>query len=188
MFDTREGWLTEGVKIMDAEIFNGHASGDIPFRICFSWPGGRGKKKGVMGQCWKPDSSADKTTEMFVSPNVSNPVDVLDTACHENVHRLVGVDCGHRGKFRTVALAIGLEGKMPSASAGTELRQKLANIAERLGPLPHAALSSDGRTKKQSTRMLKVECPDWGNIARQSAQAAIIGLICGGCNIPMTLV
>jgi ribosomal protein S27E len=188
MFNTREGWMTEGVNIIDAEIFDGHLNGAIPFRVCLSWPGGRGKKNGVLGQCWSPTSSADEVTEMFVSPSVADPVEVLDILVHENVHRVAGVKCGHRGKFRTLALAVGLEGKMPSSSAGAELKAKLANVAERLGPFPHATLSSEGRSKKQSTRLLKVECPDCGNIARQSAQAAIIGLICGGCNVPMTLV
>ena len=192
---TREEWLTEAVVIIDRDIFapylNGKYSGesdwpDTPCRVSCSWPGGHGKKKGVAGQCWSPSNSADRTTEIFICPDEDQCVNVLDTLVHENVHRWAGVACGHKGEFRKMALAVGLTGKMTSTVAGEELHTRLCGIAIELGDYPHAKLVASDR-KKQTTRMLKVVC-DCGNVARQSQTAySEFGLICGCCEITMTL-
>ncbi len=192
---TREEWLTEAVVIIDRDIFAPYLNKkyaaesdwpDTPYRVSCSWPGGAGKKKGVAGQCWPPSSSADQTTEIFICPDEDQPVNVLDTLVHENVHRWAGTECGHKGEFRKMALAVGLTGKMTSTVAGEELHTKLRGIAIELGDYPHAKLTARDR-KKQSTRMLKIVC-DCGNVARQSQTAyAEFGLICGCCETKMTL-
>ena len=183
-FTTREQWLTCAVEIIDSEIFP-EITEEIPFRVSCSWPGGHGKKKGVAGQCWNPKMSADNVTEMFISPEESNEVEVLDTLVHENVHRHVGTECGHRGAFRKLALKVGLTGKMTSTVAGPGLREKLVDLAERVGEYPHARLTP-GQGKKQTTRMIKMQCPQCENIARQSRAAFVeFGLICGGCEVKM---
>jgi hypothetical protein len=192
---TREEWLTEAVVIIDRDIFSPYLNKkyaaesdwpDTPCRVSCSWPGGAGKKKGVAGQCWSPNNSADQTTEIFICPDEDQPVNVLDTLVHENVHRWAGVECGHKGEFRKMALAVGLTGKMTSTVAGEELHTKLCGIAIELGDYPHAKLVAGDR-KKQTTRMLKVVC-DCGNVARQSQTAYTeFGLICGCCETKMTL-
>ena len=207
---TREEWLTEAVEVIDRDIFwpylekkygtelerkwrrgggepdESNTIPDRPFRVSCSWAGGPGKKKGVAGQCWSPSNSADQTTEIFICPDEDQCVTVLDTLVHENVHRWAGTKCGHKGEFRKMALAIGLEGKMTSTFAGKELHAKLAGIAIDLGDYPHAKLTP-GNQKKQSTRMLKVVC-NCGNVARQSQTAySEFGLICGLCEEQMTI-
>jgi len=62
---------------------------------------------------------------MFISPVLADPVKVLDVVVHENVHRIVGIKCGHKGAFKRLAESIGLTGKMTSTIAGPELEQKL---------------------------------------------------------------
>ena len=192
---TREEWLTQAVVIIDRDIFSPYLNKkyaaesdwpDTPCRVSCSWPGGAGKKKGVAGQCWSPSNSADQTTEIFICPDEDQPVNVLDTLVHENVHRWAGVTCGHKGEFRKMALAGGLEGKMTSTFAGEELHARLCSIAIELGDYPHAKLTAGDR-KKQTTRMLKIVC-DCGNVARQSQTAYTeFGLICGCCETKMTL-
>ena len=186
---TREEWLTEAVLLLDAQVFAPVMEGVIPdlqYRVSCSFPGGPGKKKGVVGQCWNPSASADSTTEIYISPVEDNPVEVLDTLVHENVHRIVGCKHGHKAPFKRLALKVGLEGKMTSTHAGETLRETLTELAEVLGTYPHAKVTPGEGKKKQSTRMLKIVCPECDNVARQArGPYATFGLICGACEVPM---
>jgi len=186
---TREEWLTEAVLILDAQVFAPVMDGvipDLPYRVSCSFPGGPGKKKGVVGQCWNPSASGDGTTEIFISPVEDRAVEVLDTLVHENVHRIVGNKHGHKAPFKRLALKVGLEGKMTSTHAGETLREKLAELAEELGTYPHAKIIPGEGKKKQSTRLLKVVCTECDNVARQALTPfKMFGLICGGCEVPM---
>ena len=190
-YETREEWLKEAVLMIDAQVFAPVMDGvipDLPYRVSCSFPGGPGKKKGVVGQCWSPSSSGDRTTEIFISPVEDRAVEVLDTLVHENVHRIVGNKHGHKAPFKRLALKVGLEGKMPSTHAGEALREKLTELAEELGTYPHAKVTPGEGTKKQSTRMLKITCPACDNVARQArTQFATFGLICGACHIDMKI-
>ena len=187
MIKNREGWLTNAVHMIDGTIFK-DSDTSSKFRISCSWPGGKGRKKTTVGQCWGATNSAGGIVEMFISPVLADPVAVLDVVVHENVHRIVGVKCGHRGAFKRLAESIGLTGKMTSTVAGPELEQKLREMAVLLGPYTHDVLrDKETTTKKQGTRMLKFTCPSCPNIARQSREAAIIGLICAGCMEPLEL-
>ena len=177
--------------MIDAQVFAPVMDGvipDLPYRVSCSFPGGPGKKKGVVGQCWSPSSSGDRTTEIFISPVEDRAVEVLDTLVHENVHRIVGNKHGHKAPFKRLALKVGLEGKMTSTHAGEALREKLTELAEELGTYPHAKVTPGEGTKKQSTRMLKITCPACDNVARQArTQFATFGLICGACHIDMKI-
>ena len=190
-YETREEWLKEAVLMIDAQVFAPVMDGvipDLPYRVSCSFPGGPGKKKGVVGQCWSPSSSGDRTTEIFISPVEDRAVEVLDTLVHENVHRIVGNKPGHKAPFKRLALKVGLEGKMTSTHAGEALREKLTELAEELGTYPHAKVTPGEGTKKQSTRMLKITCPACDNVARQArTQFATFGLICGACHIDMKI-
>jgi len=156
---TREEWLTEAVLLLDAQVFAPVMEGVIPdlqFRVSCSFPGGPGKKKGVVGQCWNPSASADSTTEIYISPVEDNPVEVLDTLVHENVHRIVGCKHGHKAPFKRLAVKVGLEGKMTSTHAGEALRETLTGLAETLGTYPHAKVTPGEGKKKQSTRVKRL--------------------------------
>jgi hypothetical protein len=117
--------------------------------------------------------SDGSTYQIFITPLLHEPVQgdgsgVLPTLAHELIHA-VAYKAGHKGEFKRVALAIGLEGKMTATLAGSELCEKLAEIAKQLGPYPHAALSATTRRKVQSTRMIKVmakHCTECEYVAR----------------------
>lgn len=76
---------------------------------------------------------------------------MLDILLHELIHAAVGTEEGHRGEFKRVALALGLQGKMTAtiAEPGTELHGKLSRIARELGPYPHKALNKNTGTEKR---------------------------------------
>src|SRR5438132_1289084 len=87
----------------------------------------------------------------------------------------VGTQYGHREPFRFMALKLGLVGPMRSTRPGTLLTERLNNLSEQLGTYPHATLNARDR-KKQSTRLLRCECPACGYIARITQKWLAIGL------------
>src|SRR5574343_787851 len=187
---TREAWL---VRLANAlrPLFESHGA-TIPDRIRFScsWTrGGRGKAaKARIGECWYPESSADQTTEIFVSPAIDNPLTVASILSHELVHACLGPGHGHGPEFKRLAVAIGLVGKMTATAAGPELAAHLATLCQAIGPYPHAELREGptaDRPKKQGTRMLKVECPSCGYTVRTTAKWLSVGLPTCPCGCEM---
>jgi hypothetical protein len=162
-FQTREEWLVEGVKAL-APIFAQEGETLPAVKVSVGWPGGRGRKNAVIGQCWHKDASSDGVAQIFVSPVLDDASRVLDVLAHELVHSVDENASGHRGRFAKIAKAIGLEGKMTATVAGEGLKDCLDKIAADLGDYPHAALINPGAgadgPKKQGTRMLKVECAE----------------------------
>ena len=157
---TREEWLLKAVNLL-APYFKRTTSLDVPdVRVSVGWPGG-GSRRTRIGECWSGSCATDGLAQIFISPVLHEPVKVLGTLAHELVHATVGTKHGHKGEFRKVAKAIGLTGKMTATTVGDDLLPVLEGIAETLGEYPHAALSlTDAGRKKQTTRMLKVWCPN----------------------------
>lgn len=181
----REDWLNAATTEMKPWFVAEAAPLPETLRVSCGWPsrGGQSAKKRSIGQCWNPIASADGTTEVFISPVLADAVRVLDVLVHELVHAAVGVDKGHKGPFRKLAKALGLEGKMTETNAGPELTERLNVLAEKLGPYPHASLDAKLGLKKQGTRMLKASCPDCGYTVRLTAKWADYGMptcVCGG--------
>jgi hypothetical protein len=90
-----------------------------------------------------------------------------------------------REGFRGKATAIGLVGKMTATTVGEELLPKLTAIAERLGDYPHSVLKPSGKEKVQTTRMLKLECPEDGYIVRTTAKWLDVGYPSCPCGTEM---
>lgn len=163
---TREAWhgrvYTTGLK----PIFE-RAGFTMPERIRFScgWPpGSRGGKKITLGVCFFKEASADHSVEIFTSPLIADSLMVAGILAHELCHAALGKP-GHGADFKAIANAIGLEGPMKEALPGVTLQAKIREIVESIGPYPHAELGTgEGKAAdkpdKQTTRMLKVVCPD----------------------------
>jgi hypothetical protein len=168
----REVWLAKAVSELQKHVFGPQGS-TIPKnqRVACGWPsvGALATSKRRIGEAWSSVASGDKHFEIFISPYLSKPLDVLATLAHECIHTAVGLECGHKGKFAKLAKAIGLEGKMTATHAGDALKATLAKIEKRLGKYPHASLvgMTNGR-KKQGTRMVKAECGSCGYVVRTS--------------------
>ena len=162
MHTTRESWLTEAIDNILPWVLAG-ADVETPTRVRVSvgWPGGKGKKGNTIGQCWHKSASSDDTWEIFVSPKLDDTVQILGVLTHELCHVADQNESGHRGRFKTLATAVGLTGKMTETTAGEELTERLTRLSEALGPFPHAALAeavgSGSTTHKQVTRMLKLQ-------------------------------
>lgn len=158
---TREQWLEAAVNLLTKKLFE-PAEFTVPaVRVSVGWPGGRGKKKGVVGQCFASVTAADKVAQIFVSPVSGDPVTVLATVAHELVHAIDDCKSGHKGDFIKIARKIGFEHAWTSSdNRSQDLSDKLETYAEKLGEYPHAVIRLEERPTVQKTYMLKVMCPE----------------------------
>lgn len=165
---TREAWLEAAVAEMRPWL--AEAGAPLPKRILVSigFPSRNGlaSRNQRIGECWLGTSQGG-VPHVFVTPLEGDPLRVLDILLHELVHA-AGIS-GHGKDFKRVAVALGLEGKMTATVAGEELRERLAEMAERLGPYPHRKLEADSlQMKKQGTRMHKAACSECGCVIRMT--------------------
>lgn len=155
----REDWLQRAVYHLSELLTEVPEVESVPeVRVSVGWPGGRGRKSTTIGQCWATKTASDGVPQVFVSPVLSDGLRVLDVLLHELVHAWDDCKSGHRGPFRRVARAVGLEGRMTATTASESLVGRLEGILELLGDYPHAALVPSAKPTTQTTRMLKAEC------------------------------
>ena len=165
--ENREGWLIGAVEAM-THWYEAAGHQVPPVRVSVGWPGGRGPKKTVRGQCWAPLAAEDGIPQIFISPTQADTVTTLAVLLHEMAHAIDSCESGHRGNFITVARAVGFKSKWTSSDYRTEeLQAQLEELAEQLGDFPSAAIGGGGGSegagsgaKKQTTRQLKAECPE----------------------------
>lgn len=168
--DTRESWLRSATDMLRAyfDECGFQIPDNIRFSIGFPSTGRNGKR---VGELWHPAASADGSFELFIRADMADPVEVLGVLVHELAHSVLPPDAGHGKLYKAAAVKLGLTGPMRHALPGALLRVKLVEIANGLGPLPHARLSlemgRDGkgpadRPKKQKARLLKACCTDEG--------------------------
>jgi formylmethanofuran dehydrogenase subunit E len=100
-------------------------------------------------------------------------VRVLDVLLHELIHAIMPGQ-GHRRGFSQLAAKMGLVKPWTATTAGPELHARLTKMAKRLGEFEHSPVS-DATRKKQTTRMLKVECPKCGYLVRTTRKMLDVG-------------
>lgn len=166
---TREAWLVEGLKLLTPVFTENGFKVPTKVRVSCGFPSKNafGARRQRIGECWSDSASKGKIFEIFISPVLSDPAKVLDVLAHEMVHATVGIACGHKGAFKSTALAIGLQGKMTQATAGPELLKRIEKVSKELGAFPHDELSqmTNGQ-KKEGCRQLKATCPGCGYVIR----------------------
>src|SRR5690606_21063153 len=115
-----------------------------------------------------PSASEDGVPHIFISPLLDDPLDVLSTLLHEVIHAMTPGE-GHKGGFVEIAKKVGFTSPWTSTPMGDDLHPRLDKIASRLGDYPHSKLNpAESPVKKQTTRMLKVECPESGYLVRMT--------------------
>lgn len=181
----REAWLVAAIDEL-RPLFDAIDAPAYPekLRVSCGWPKGGGRK--AIGQCFPSGWSKDGFVEMFISPELDDPLEVLATLVHELIHALDNCESKHRGFFRKTAIAIGLEGKMTATVAGEALLHKLNDVLARLGTYPHSQLRKE-LIKKQGTRMVLVKCPKCGWQCRTTKKHIDVGVptcFCGTKLVP----
>lgn len=167
VFQTREQYLTEAAAlILDDLIMPAVESSpfDYPrpnFRISVGFPKhSRGGK--AIAVCFNVEASSDGVNEIFINPEIDEPIRVMDCIAHELIHAVDNLKSGHRNFFARIARKIGLEGPFTATHAGDQLRRSLEEYSALLGDFPHHKMNIDKGHKKAATRMIKVECSDCG--------------------------
>ena len=147
---TREAWLEAAVRQL-VPIF-AKAGYTIPSCRVSCGFASTGVRSGHIGQCWSTRSSKDGINQIFVSPALEDSVEVLDTLFHELVHAVDDCQHKHGKEFKKIAIKLGMVGPMRSAGAGPALKERLKEVASRLGPYPHAGLSVPKKVAARSPR------------------------------------
>lgn len=164
---TREEWLNSAAEALNGMI--AEKTELTPAKkvlVSAGWPRrDRGGK--VIGQCYAKSQSDHSTHHIFISPMLGTAHEVLPTLLHELIHAADDCQSKHVKEFRKAWKALGFEGKPTQSEAGPELRKELKSLAGELGKYPHKRLAPLN-VKKQSTRMLKVECSGCGCVARMT--------------------
>ena len=179
-YDTREAWMLAAVAVLTPDIAAAGATVP-PVRISIGFPGGRGSA-GALGQCWMPESVTDGVATIFVAPTQVEAIEIVETIAHELCHAVGNWD--HRAGFHKIAHALGFVGNVKTKSnpkVSPALYVRAAAIVAELGTFPHGAIiegvGPNGTARKvQTTRMLKVECPEDGYSVRTTAKFLSIGL------------
>jgi hypothetical protein len=193
----REGWLTEVAKLVEPVILDTGIVDDLPgYRVACGFPSkhATARSRRRVGECWRGEASTDGRFEVFVSPLIADPVEVAGILVHELAHVADRNENGHKGRFVRLARALALEGKPTATTVGDRFRDMFRETIEAVGDYPHAAMVVAANQKKQSTRLLKVECLDCLNegdpyIVRMSRTAIEKGLpICPLHGLPMEAV
>tara|TARA_R110000796_G_scaffold52972_1_gene124632 strand:+ start:437 stop:1114 length:678 start_codon:yes stop_codon:yes gene_type:complete len=158
---TREVWLNMSTDKLNDKVFK-QAGYEVPTdrKVSCGFPasGGRsGSKNMTVGTCHNRASSKANVNEIYISPTQADSLEVLGILAHELIHAIDDCKNGHKGLFRTIAVDIGLEGKMTATTTGEKLLEVLKEIVAELGEYPHAEVST-GNKKKQGTRNIKVAC------------------------------
>jgi hypothetical protein len=180
---TREEWLLLAVEKMRPDFVA--AGREVPtVRISIGWPGGRTARMDALGQCWGPGAVADGVPAIFITPSQDDPVQVLATTRHEMVH--AAGEMHHKAGFRKLAAQVGFDprpGKDGTSSTfrTPALQTALEALYADLGPFPHASvkkglLGGGGGPKVQTTRMLKLVCPEDEYTVRTTAKWIAVGL------------
>lgn len=165
----REDWLAQAIVSLRSGLFleAGYQVPDAVRASCgFPSQKGTARKNRRIGECWPPEASQDAVAEIWISPVLASAAEVLPVLIHEVVHATVGCVHGHKGPFRKCMTAVGLEGKPTSTHAGERAIAWGAEFERLNGAYPAGPLTVHGPKQKQSTRLVKCECPDCGYIAR----------------------
>lgn len=177
---TREEWL-RALTAKLAPIFQ-EVGKPLPdkLRVSVGWPckkalaSGKGR---ILGQCFATECSADKHTEIFVSPVIGKAMDAAGVLAHELVHAAVGTKAAHRKPFIDCGRAIGLEGKPTQMLPSKELKTKLAAMIDQVGPFPHATLDLTKLTKtKGRKKWIKIVCPSCDYACKTTQKWLDVGL------------
>jgi hypothetical protein len=140
-----------------------HVSVGFPSRCALA------RRKQRIGECWHPKCSTSGHSQIFITPLLADGVRVAGVLVHELIHAVLP-EAGHRGPFVKAMRALGLEGKPTATTESPALVERLNALVEQAGPYPHAALTAISKDKKQTTRLLRVQCEDCGYTARVTRQ------------------
>jgi hypothetical protein len=177
-FDTREAWLSAAAEAL-RPTFMIRAGALIPtVRVGV---GSLGRNVVIAGVCFKPESAEDGVAQVYINPILGDAVEVLACLSHELIHVAIWEDA-HGSKFKKIFRAMGHDGSALGIGTTDDYAKELSELADELGDYPHSKIKTEkvitptgrektrvvGAPKTQTTRMLKIQCPECSMISRTS--------------------
>lgn len=139
---TRESWLEAAIDVFRDQFKD--AGYPIPKKVHvsvgFSY-GARSESKKIMGVTYSRHMSKDGVPHVFVSPELGDTFDVLETLLHELVHVADDCESGHRGRFVDIAKSVGLTRPWTYTPSTPAVQAELLVLAAELGEYPHGVLT-----------------------------------------------
>ena len=80
----REAWLEDAVRHLEP-VFSKAGYAIPPVRVSCGFPASSSPRT-TLGQCWPRERSGGGVNEIFISPKLDEPVQLLDTLVHELCH------------------------------------------------------------------------------------------------------
>lgn len=156
---SRESWLQSAVEALTPRFAKaGFAM--PPVKVSCGWPSSSNPRK-TLGQCFPRALSGEGVNEIFISPKLEDPIEVLDTLVHELCHAVDDCFSGHGADFKDIATCVGLEGPARTAHASEELTVHLMTISSALGAYPHKSIVLPAPQKGATTHN-KAKCAECG--------------------------
>ena len=173
----RETWLTQATREITRTIFKpeGYEVPEVRVSVGFPSRGALSARQRTIGQCWYGTHTGDDVPQIFISPVLDQDVEVLETLTHEILHAALPSGTKHGAGFAKAMKEIGLDGKPTATHAGADLAETLKKVSAKVGNFPHARIDPGTQGKKQTTRLIKAECPECGYVVRVTNKWLEIG-------------
>src|ERR1035438_2833035 len=157
----REDWLMQAAEGL-AKLFVARKQFPNPYRVTCGWPchAALSLRRRTLGECHSDKSSADGVREIFISPAISDTVEVAGVLCHELIHACLHPKVGHVGEFVRACKVLGMAGKPRSAMPGKELALKIRGVTDLLGEYPHKPLQPKPKPVKPSPKLVRLFCTE----------------------------
>ena len=138
--NNREQWLITTADILASTILLpainelGEQVEPLNYQVSI----GHTMSKKSIGECWvKQQSSDGLTSNIFIAPHCNESIRILDILLHEMIHAADDCASGHKNFFARTARKVGLAGKFTATYAGDALKEKLLDIVDAVGDIPH---------------------------------------------------
>lgn len=138
------------------------------------------KRTGAIGECHSNNVLGERVVEIFVSPVLDKPIEVIEVLIHELCHALTNSK-KHAMGFQKYADALGLvplgSGKnaYKNTKGGANFLGMWNAVIESLGDYPHTKIDLVAH-KTQGTRMLQAKCPTCDYSIRTTRKWVDLGL------------
>ncbi len=124
-------------------------------KVSTGWPSSKAfsSKSRALGECWHHETLKQDASHIFISPYLSDSVEVLATLIHEIGHAILPAEAKHKAPFKRYMTAVDLVGKPTATSPGDILKSFLDLLINRIGTYPHDSIDKVAKDKKQTTRL-----------------------------------
>ena len=160
----REDWLREVASSMSSWFDDlGFPLPSFEVRSGFT---SIGRRSTNITESWTEDDGASFV--IFVRPDRSEEIDVAAALAFQLCRIAVGQQDSHGFLFRHLAISVGLRGRKTESPPGTLFKELVKPVLKQAGPMPSPEMTPTDKERKpsQTTRLIKVSCPECGYVAR----------------------